>query len=211
MECQPRAPLLPRIQPLACGGHNGGVTNREPHNGDLLVASLAVSDGIFDHAVVYLIDVDEEGALGVVLNRKSDVALPGVLPGWEDLVSSPRVLYEGGPVMPQGAICLAATNDPAEEPPGWRRVQGNIGLLHLDTPQEIVDGAYQDIRIFAGYAGWSPWQLESEITRGMWHVVEAQYPDVFGPSPWNLWRRVLHRQGGPLATYATWTVDPRLN
>lgn len=189
----------------------GDVTMPTPRTGDLLVATLGISDGVFDRTVVYLIDVDDDGALGVILNKVSDFHLERVLPGWETMVSRPRALYDGGPVMPQGAICLATTVDPDEEPPGWRRVGGRIGLLHLDTPRELVEGAFSDMRIFAGHAGWSKWQLQSEINRGSWYVVQAEHADIFGPAPQNLWRRVLHRQGGRLAMYSTWTDLPHLN
>ena len=185
---------------------------RRPRKGDLLVSTVDIRDGgVFDQSVVYLVDADDDGALGVVLNKESDLALAEVLPQWASVVSPPRVLYRGGPVLPEGAVCLASPLDPAEEPPGWRRISGRIGLLHLDTPVELVAGAYDDLRIFAGYAGWSPWQLEAEIGRGLWNIVSATYTDVFGRSPFALWREVLHRQGGRLATYATWTDAPQLN
>ena len=86
-----------------------------------------------------------------------------------------------------------------------------VGLLHLDTPIEIVAGAYADLRIFAGYAGWSPGQLAGEIARRMWHVVPAAYDDVFGRQPLDLWRRVLRRQPNELAFFATWSDNPELN
>lgn len=185
---------------------------RRPRRGDLLVSTVDVRDGgFFEESVVYLIDADDDGALGVVLNKRADLALERVLPGWVDLVSPPHVLFRGGPVLPEGAVCLASVADPDEDPPGWRQVTGRIGLLHLDTPTELVHGTYDDIRIFAGYSGWSPWQLETEIGRGLWHVLPSTYTDLFGGSPWGLWRDVLRRQGGDLAVYATWTDAPHLN
>ena len=179
--------------------------------GTLLVAGVAVLDGIFDHTIVLLLDVDEAGALGVVLNRLSEVELGLVLPGWERLASTPRRLHDGGPVSQEGAICLAAPLVEGEEPPGWRRLFSSIGLLHLETPIELADGAYRDIRIFAGYAGWGSGQLEGELARGLWHPVPATYADVFDPEPATLWRRVLSRQGGELAWLSTWTPRPELN
>lgn len=179
--------------------------------GKLLIAAVELSDGVFDHTVVLLLDADADGALGVVLNEINDVTLESVLPRWVDLVSHPPVLFRGGPVSPQGAICLASVMRSDEEPPGWRPVFDNIGLLHLDTPVEIVEGAYADLRIFAGYAGWGPGQLEGELAHGMWYVADAHYSDVFGANPQSLWRRVLRRQGGQLAWLATWPEDPELN
>lgn len=182
-----------------------------PRAGDLLVASVALSDGVFDQTVVLLIDHDETGSLGVVLNRVSELSLDDVLPQWADEVSEPRELFMGGPVSPNGAICLASLEEPDSEPPGWRRLFHHVGLLHLDTPVEITQGAFLDLRIFAGYAGWEPGQLDGELVRGAWHVVAAQYDDIFGTSVDDLWQRVLRRQGGDLAMYATWPEDLTLN
>jgi len=179
--------------------------------GKLLISAVELRDGVFDHAVVVLLDLDADGALGLVLNQINELSLESVLPQWVPLVSEPSVLFRGGPVSPDGAICLASPAQPDEHPPGWRPVFGTIGLLHLDTPVEIVEGAYDDLRIFAGYAGWAPGQLQAELAAGMWHVTDAAYDDVFGRDQRQLWRRVLRRQAGELAWFATWPDDPDLN
>lgn len=179
--------------------------------GVLLVASTELSDGVFDQTVVLVLDADESGSLGVVLNREATIDLRNALPAWAPLVSEPKVLFEGGPVSQEGAICLASPRRPEEEPPGWRSLFDAVGLLHLDTPVEIADGAYRDLRIFAGYAGWAPGQLERELDQGWWHVVRATYADVYDPEPDTLWRRVLRRQGGELALLASWTSTPERN
>lgn len=182
-----------------------------PKAGSLLVASVALADGVFNQSVVLVLDSDGDGALGVILNEISQTPLDAVLADWVPVVSDPSYLFHGGPVSPNGAICLASVADPAEEPPGWRRMFSTIGLLHLDTPIEIVRGAYRDLRIFAGYAGWSAGQLEDEIAAGMWHVVPAVYSDVFSIRPLELWRTVLRRQRNELALFSTWTEDPEAN
>ncbi|MFV0451223.1 MAG: YqgE/AlgH family protein [Propioniciclava sp.] len=179
--------------------------------GTLLVAGVLLSDGVFDGTVVVVIDADESGALGVILNQFSEFDLADALPGWEPMASFPHRLHHGGPVSPEGAICLAAPVDEQEDPPGWRRLFGQVGLLHLQTPLELVDGAFRGLRIFAGYAGWGQGQLEAEIARKYWHVVPATFGDVFDPDPETLWRRVLARQGGELGWLSTWTSTPELN
>ena len=184
---------------------------REVSAGDLLVSSVELSDGIFAQSVVVLLDADEYGALGVVVNKLSDTALDRVLPGWVSATTPPQALFSGGPVSQEGAICLAALSDEAEEPPGWRRVFSTIGLLHLDTPIEIVTGAYRDIRIFAGYTGWGPQQLDAEVARGSWHVTRARYSDVFTDTPEDAWRRSLRRLPVPEAFFSTWSEDPDAN
>jgi len=187
------------------------VSDRQPAAGDLLVASIQLADGVFNATVVLMLDSDDDGALGVILNEISQTQLDAVLPDWVQAVSEPRLLFHGGPVSPNGAICLASVANPKEEPPGWRRMFERVGLLHLDTPVEIVQGGYRDLRIFAGYAGWSPGQLEEEIAEGTWHVVPATYSDVFSSRPLDLWRSVLRRQPDDVAYFSTWTEDPELN
>ena len=177
-------------------------TAREPVAGDLLVASIMLADGVFNQTVVLVLDADEDGALGVILNEISQTPLDAVLPDWVGTVSEPRLLFHGGPVSPNGAICLASVAADGEEPPGWRPLFDSVGLLHLDTPIEIVSGAYRDLRIFAGYAGWASGQLQAEISEGMWHLVPADYSDVFGGQPLELWRTVLRRQQGEIAFFS---------
>jgi putative transcriptional regulator len=184
---------------------------RHPAAGDLLVASIMLADGVFNQTVVLILDADEDGALGVILNEISQTPLDAVLPDWVSTVSEPRLLFHGGPVSPNGAICLASVAANGEEPPGWRPLFDSVGLLHLDTPIEIVSGAYRDLRIFAGYAGWAAGQLQAEISEGMWHVIPADYDDVFGGQPLELWRTVLRRQRGEVAFFSTWMENPELN
>ena len=186
----------------------GGITIAP---GVLLLAGTGLSDGVFDQTVVLVLDADAGGALGVILNRYSAIDLEGALPGWAPVASYPRVLFDGGPVSPEGAICIASPASDDEEPPGWRRLFGRIGLLHLDTPLEIATGAYADLRIFAGYAGWAPGQLERELDLGAWHVAASRYADVFDADPLTLWRRILRRQGGDVGLLSTWTPRPEVN
>ena len=187
------------------------MVERNPRAGDLLVASILLADGVFNQTVVLILDSDAEGALGVILNEVSQTPLASVLPDWVSTVSKPQLLFHGGPVSPNGAICLASVATDGEEPPGWRPLFETVGLLHLDTPIEIVAGAYRDLRIFAGYAGWAPGQLQAEIAEGMWHVLRADYSDVFGNEPLDLWRTVLRRQRSEVALFSTWLEDPDLN
>lgn len=179
--------------------------------GLLLAAGVGVSDGVFDQTVCLILDADANGALGVVLNRLSAYDLEAVLPGWGPLVTFPELLFDGGPVSPEGAICLAEPARADEEPPGWRPLFDGIGLLHLDTPLEIVAGAYRSLRIYAGYAGWGPGQLERELEDHYWHVVTSPVSAVFDVDPSTLWRRVLRRQRGELGLLSTWTPTPELN
>ncbi|MFG2647290.1 YqgE/AlgH family protein [Streptomyces sp. NPDC048436] len=189
--------------------------------GRLLVATPALADPNFDRAVVLLLDHDEEGSLGVVLNRPTPVEVADILEGWGDLAGAPGVVFQGGPVSLDSALGVAVI--PGEEVPapgartrrpepiGWRRVHGAIGLIDLDTPPELLAPALGSLRIFAGYAGWGPGQLEDELVEGAWYVVESEPGDVSSPDPERLWRAVLRRQRSELAMVATYPDDPSLN
>ncbi|EPH39911.1 YqgE/AlgH family protein [Streptomyces aurantiacus] len=178
--------------------------------GRLLVATPALSDPNFDRAVVLLLDHDEEGSLGVVLNRPTPVDVADILEGWGDLAGAPGVVFQGGPVSLDSALGVAVI--PGEEGPlGWRRVHGAIGLVDLEAPPELLASALGSLRIFAGYAGWGPGQLEDELVEGAWYVVESEPGDVSSPDPEQLWRAVLRRQRSELAMVATYPDDPSLN
>lgn len=133
--------------------------------GRLLVATPALADPNFDRAVVLLLDHDEEGSLGVVLNRPTPVGVGDILEPWARLAGEPGVVFQGGPVSLDSALGLAVI--PGDEGPlGWRRVHGAIGLVDLEAPPELLAAALGSLRIFAGYAGWGPGQLEDELTEG---------------------------------------------
>lgn len=178
--------------------------------GRLLVASPVLADPNFDRAVLLLLDHDEEGSLGVVLNHPTTVGIGDVLEMWADSVGQPHVVFQGGPVGLDSALGLAAVPGEAE-PLGWRRVHGALGLVDLDAPPQLLTAELGGLRIFAGYAGWSPGQLEKEITDGAWYVVDSEPGDAFSPKPEGLWRSVLRRQRNELALVATYPDDPGLN
>ncbi len=176
----------------------------------LLVATPALRDDNFVRTVVLLLDVDEDGALGVVLNRPSPVLVSSVLGEWGRLVDEPGVLFEGGPVGSDGALAVALVR-PGAGPGPYRRVAGSLALVDLDADVEAVAGALDALRVFAGYAGWGAQQLRDEIAEGSWHVVAAEPCDVFGARADGLWREVLRRQPGQRAWLSTQPVDPGQN
>jgi putative transcriptional regulator len=180
--------------------------------GQLLVASPSLTDPHFARAVVLVLDHDDDGALGVVLDRPSELAVEEVLPGWAEIVDPPPTLFAGGPVSTGSALGVAVlVPGTAAAPLGWRRVFGDTGLLDLDTPMEVLADALAGLRIFAGYSGWSPGQLEAEVAEGAWFVVPAQPGDLLCAAPEQLWGQVLRRQGGRLALLATFPDDPLQN
>jgi len=191
--------------------------------GMLLVATPELGDPNFASTVVLLLDVSDDetgstggplasgGALGVVLNRPSGVPVAEVLGPWGEVVDEPEVLFQGGPVSTEGALAVARLQTGAEPPVGFQPVDGDLGLLDLDTPVELVTGALASLRVYAGYAGWGAGQLEVEVEQGSWYVVPGEVADVFRVDPSHLWRDVLRRQPGELAWHATRPLDPDLN
>lgn len=184
---------------------------QHPRPGMLLVATPQLLDPNFADTVVLLLDVDDNGALGVVLNRPTPVTVQEVLAGWGNVVAQPEVLFQGGPVSTEGALAIGWLRDSADVPVGFREVAGPLGVVDLDTPVELIDGSLTGMRIFAGYAGWGAAQLEMEIEEGSWYVVPALPPDVFRDDPGELWRDVMRRQPGEMAWHSTRPVDPDLN
>jgi putative transcriptional regulator len=179
--------------------------------GRLLVAAPALVDPNFAHSVVLLLDYDDNGALGVVLNRPSPVPVGDVLPHWSDVVGEPGVLFHGGPVSLDSALGVATLPSPDGEPIGWRRLFDDTGMLDLDTPTELVVPAVSGMRIFIGYAGWGREQLEAELAEGSWYVVASEPSDLLTGDPGALWKRVLRRQPGELAWVSTCPADPTMN
>lgn len=177
----------------------------------LLVATPALVDPNFADTVVLLLDVNDEGALGVVLNRPTPVSVTSVLEGWGPVVAEPEVLFQGGPVSTEGALAVGWLRSTDDAPVGFREVSGALGIVDLDTPVELVDGTLSGLRIFAGYAGWGAAQLVGEIEEGSWYVVSSEPLDIFRDDPDELWRDVLRRQPGELAWNSTRPVDPELN
>ncbi len=184
--------------------------------GRLLVATPTLTGPEFARSVVLLLQHGaDEGALGVVVNRPSDTQLVDLLPGWTALAPPPTVVFAGGPVQPSAAICLGSSR--AEAPPSQAFAvlqegpTGKLGTVDLDASPDDLAPTVDQVRVYAGYAGWSAGQLEGEVDEGAWWVFDALPGDAFSSAPLVLWRQVLRRQGLPLALVASYPSDPTLN
>jgi putative transcriptional regulator len=183
-----------------------------PLKGRLLIASPALADTNFDHTIVLVVEHSDEGALGLVLNRPSVAAVADALPGWAPVAADPAVVFVGGPVSPDAAIglALAAEADRGDLPDGWAPILSGLGTVDLARdPGEVLRGV--QVRVFAGYAGWTGGQLENELRAGGWFVVDADVDDALTTEPELLWRTVLRRQPGALAWLANFPLDPATN
>ncbi len=184
--------------------------------GQLLAATPMLGDANFRRTIVLIVEDDpDEGTLGVVLNRPSEIPVRQVLEQWTDLVTGPSVLFQGGPVSPDSALALALPRG-TDEPIGWRSLSGSklmsrIGLVDLGAPPQLLADGITSLRVFAGYAGWGIGQLEAEIEAGAWLVLDGLPEDAFAADPDRLYPEVLRRQGGELALLSTYPDDPSLN
>ena len=184
--------------------------------GQLVVATPALEDPSFARAVVLLLQADEhDGALGLVLNRPTGTPVGQVLPDWVPLAAEPAVVFVGGPVQPQAAVCLGHRRLGGPDVAAYADIEGvpggSVGTVDLDAPVEQLARTVREVRLFAGYAGWSPGQLEAEVEEGAWWVLDTLPADAFDAHPELLWQKVLRRQGPPLAFAASYPPDPTLN
>ena len=136
-------------------GQNGRVSQTHT-TGQLLVATPQIEEGVFRRSVVLVLHHDDDGAQGLVLNRPIDADVDAVLPGWEEHATRPAKVFQGGPVQLDSALGLVAVPGDSPEPTGVRRLFGAVALVDLDTPPTLVVPEVAGLRIFAGYAGWSP-------------------------------------------------------
>jgi putative transcriptional regulator len=185
--------------------------------GKLLVAAPMMHEATFARTVISILEHNDEGALGVIINRPGDASLLEVVPYVADLASHPAVLFAGGPVEPQAAIALgfvardAALQARDATQQGWRPVVPPLVTVDLEVEPDVLATGLRELRVFAGYAGWAGGQLEGEIAQGAWYVVESLPLDVFDSAPDRLWSAVLRRQPWPLSAVATCPVDPSMN
>ena len=173
----------------------------ESLRGKLLIATPSLED-FFHRAVVLLIEHTDEGAMGVVLNRPSETAVVDVVERLAGLADPSDLVHLGGPVSPESVIALGEFEDPEE---AARLVVGRLGLVDPDEPDPRLRG----LRVYAGYAGWGPGQLDGELEAEAWIVAEARPSDPFAGQ--DLWPVALQRKGGAYALLATMPADPSLN
>lgn len=179
--------------------------------GRLLVATPALQDPNFERTVVLLVSHESAGALGVVLNRATEVPVAEVLGDWSELARDPAVLFEGGPTQPEAAIALGWMRNGVGEPDCFKPFAGRLGTLDLSVDPEPLSGSLAGMRVFAGYASWDASQLEGEIKDGAWMVFDSLPGDPFVERPEDLWGMVWRRQGGLLAAIAQFPADPSHN
>ena len=164
-------------------------------------------DPNFWRTVVLVGSHTEEGALGVVLNRASETDVDEAVPELAELAGDLGAVHVGGPVQPSAIVVLADFVEPER---AESLVLESVGFLPSEVDPDAL-GELRRARVYAGYAGWGPGQLDDELEEGSWIVEEALPEDVFTEDPEGLWSAVLRRKGGPFGVLALMPPDPSVN
>jgi putative transcriptional regulator len=180
----------------------------ESLKGQLLLASPALFDPNFRRTVVLITEHNEEGAAGLVLNRRSGTHVVDAVPDLTPLVEDEELVYVGGPVQQEAVLCLAEFEDPDD---AAMLVVDHVGFVPGDGDFGLLAGGTRRARVFAGYAGWGPGQLEGEIEQEAWFTVAPMPEDLLADEPDELWSVVLSRKGGWHRVVARMPADPSLN
>jgi putative transcriptional regulator len=173
----------------------------ESLRGKLLIAAPSLFD-YFRRAVILVLDHTPDGAMGVVLNRETETPVAEALPALAALPGADGLVRLGGPVSPESVVALGDFGDPAE---AGTPVLGPLGTLD----PEADNSSLRRLRVYAGYAGWAPGQLDGELEEGAWIVQEAHPDDPFRDG--DIWSEALRRKGGGYRLLATMPADPSLN
>ena len=176
--------------------------------GRLLLATPALFDPNFRRTVVLVGEHGEEGAMGLVLNRPADVTVGEAVPPLAALVGDEARVHVGGPVQPEAVLVLAEFEDPET---AATLVVGDVGFASSDGDLELLAGTVRRARVFAGYSGWGPGQLEAELEEDSWIVEPPRREEIFSEDPESLWATVLRRKGREYALLSTMPPDPSVN
>lgn len=186
----------------------------EAFAGALLVATPLIDEPTFRRSVVLLLEHDEAGTLGVVINDLSAVPVSDVVPGWETVLHSRIAL--GGPVQADAGVAVVRLTEGAalSPPDGVRPLGGVWAVIDLEREPLSLASALADGQLFVGYAGWAAGQLAAELEQGSWWVVDSLPGDLdlarHSPREY-CWSRVLRRQPNDLRLASTFPSDPAMN
>lgn len=164
--------------------------------GKFLVASERINDPRFMETVILLVEYDLNGAMGLIINRPTDMALASLFPDVKGLEQSAHPLYIGGPVASHQMLMLIRSGTSPEKS---SRVFDDIYVSSSSTLLESMAGRIEEgeeFRVYAGYSGWAPGQLEGEISRGDWHILDADSDIVFDKDPGEVWPELIRRGSG---------------
>ncbi len=179
------APLMPQ-------SHQSG-----PYAGEFLVATRQLTDSVFSETVILLIQYGSDGAMGLIINRPSKVPLSKLFPEVKELEKRKDRAYIGGPVELYKVFLLLEKNSKSENPPGQSlRIFDNVYISpDMQTLRKMAADHTAKFRIYAGYAGWASGQLEAEIIRGDWYILNADEKSIFDMPASEIWPDLIGKAG----------------
>lgn len=193
---RPRVQVVVLVAAFLVGATAGALSDSTPEDargkpaaGRFLVASAGIRGSIFHESVVYLVSYSESGAVGLIVNRPTDVGLHEIVQGAAD---GSGTLFVGGPVDSSSVMMLLRAEAPPERATRVAEdvfVSADAAML-LEHTSSAADGA---LRVYAGHAGWGPRQLDGEIARGYWLVVSAPTDAIFAKQPETLWEKLFRQ------------------
>jgi putative transcriptional regulator len=170
-----------------------GTSNVKPGSGMYLVARRALTGSHFGESVIYLVEHDEDGTLGLIVNRPSAISLSEAVPEFEGEQATAHDLHYGGPVGLPMILMLVRSDSAAD---GMTHVADDV---YISSDRGVLEAALaarkpaSELRFYVGYSGWATGQLDSELDRGSWHVVAAGADTVFSGEPGSMWNRFIER------------------
>lgn len=178
--------------------------------GRFLVARRDLPDPNFDEAVILLVHFDREGAMGLVINRRTRIPMSRVFEELEKASGRTEPVFLGGPVQRTGVLALLKAKAKPEE------AQTVFGDVHLITTRTLLEKSLtagtgaSEFRVYLGHSGWGPGQLEHEVETGTWHIFKGDTNSVFHPDPDAVWGRFIERTELQIARLRRLPRDPAL-
>ena len=163
------------------------VADEQPAKGMLLVATEQIQGPVFSQTVILLLQYNEDGAMGLIVNRPTDIAPSEVAADTEAFDDYDDPLYFGGPVHVGAVHVLMRTDTP---PDGAERIVGSVYVVGVEAGLERAGSGEDSVRFYMGFAGWGPGQLDQEIARGSWQILPASHEHVFAEDSAGLWERL---------------------
>ncbi len=168
--------------------------------GKILVARRGFPDPNFAETVILLVQYDEDGTMGLIVNRRTKVPLSRLSRELQSAKGRTEPLYIGGPVETSGVLALCRSRT---KPDDTKHVSNDIYLISGKATLERTMASGSDpktFRLYLGYAGWDAGQLEGEMGMDAWDVLPANPGIVFDPHPETLWTRLVEQQDLQMAS-----------
>lgn len=177
-----------------------------PANGLFLIAKPGLLDPNFQQTVVLVTQAQDYSTVGVIINRPTSVKLEALLRGDPAAAGYRDSMFFGGPVMPEAVVSLFRSESPPEAA-AFHVLKDLYLSLHPQNLRTLLAGSGKRYRLYAGFSGWAPRQLQSEMQRDGWYVLPADVDMIFRDSMEGVWQELVHRaEKRPIA----WRGEPAL-